>query len=39
MRTVVVGPARVKAPVGSVLTSTAQLKVSVVDHAPKVKGR
>jgi hypothetical protein len=39
MRTIVVGPARVKAPVGSVLTSTAQLSVSVADHAPKVKGR
>jgi hypothetical protein len=39
MRTVVVGPTRVKSPVGSVLTSTAQLKVSVVDHAPKVKRR
>ncbi|GAB2846654.1 hypothetical protein GCM10027176_57930 [Actinoallomurus bryophytorum] len=39
LRTVVVGPTRVKAPVGSVLTSTAQLSVSVADHAPKVKRR
>jgi hypothetical protein len=33
-RSVVVDAARAKAPVGSVLTSTAQLKVSVADSAP-----
>ena len=37
-RTVVAGPTRVKAPIGSVLTSMAQLSVSVTDHPPKVKG-
>jgi hypothetical protein len=38
-RSVVVDAARAKAPVGSVLTSTAQLKVSVADSAPPVNGR
>ncbi|MET8048241.1 MULTISPECIES: CU044_5270 family protein [unclassified Streptosporangium] len=35
-RVVVVDAARAGAPVGSVLTSTALLKVEVADHAPKV---
>ncbi|WP_424536697.1 hypothetical protein ACOZ38_43710 [Sphaerisporangium viridialbum] len=35
-RSVVTDAAKVGAPVGSVLTSSAQLKVSVADHAPAV---
>ncbi|MFC7642473.1 hypothetical protein ACFQX6_17100 [Streptosporangium lutulentum] len=35
-RSVVIDAAKAEAPVGSVLTSSAQLKVSVADHAPAV---
>ncbi|GII53725.1 hypothetical protein Pth03_21140 [Planotetraspora thailandica] len=35
-RSVVVDATKAKAPVGSVLTSTAQLKVSIADSAPPV---
>ncbi|WP_433248254.1 CU044_5270 family protein [Streptosporangium sp. CA-135522] len=38
-RSVVTDADRAEAPVGTVLTSSAQLKVSVADHAPAVNGR
>ncbi|NUW35499.1 CU044_5270 family protein [Nonomuraea sp. SMC257] len=37
-RSVVTDAAKAEAPVGTVLTSSAQLSVSVADHAPAVKG-